>query len=132
MGLIEGDIILKDNDEIEIFNPLQLFSNESRIHPDLLESPQQQKQLFTGNVHTVVIHDHPTMAFEQDEMNPDRFTGDRELQRKFLPHLREELDDQESLGRLLYSTYGMLYNQAMNTPDRNPDIPLVTNGLCVS
>ena len=130
--LIEGDIIPKDNDEIEIFNPLQLFSNESRIHPDLLESPQQQKQLFTGNVHTVVIHDHPTMAFEQDEMNPDRFTGDRELQRKFLPHLREELDDQESLGRLLYSTYGMLYNQAVNTPDRNLDVPLVANGVCVS
>ena len=127
--IIQGDTITRNCDENEVFNPLQLFSTESRIHPDQLTL---SKQLDSVNVHTVVIHDHPTMAFEQDELNPDRFSGDRELQRKFLPHLREELDDQESLGRLLYSTYGMLYNQAMNTPDRNPDIPLVANGLCVS
>ena len=126
--IISGETI-KRNNETDIFNPLQLFSTESRIHPDQLQPPNQLESV---NVHTVVIHDHPTMAFEQDEMNPDRFSGDREHQRKFLPHLREELDDQESLGRLLYSTYGMLYNQAMNMPDRNSDIPLVANGLCVS
>ena len=127
--IISGETIKRDNNEIDVFNPLQLFSTESRMHPDQM---QASCQLESVNVHTVVIHDHPTMAFEQDEMNPDRFSGDREHQRKFLPHLREELDDQESLGRLLYSTYGMLYNQAMNMPDKNLDSPLVANGLCVS
>jgi hypothetical protein len=134
---ISGEAIKRNNDEIEIFNPLQLFSTESRIHPDLLQpagtSCNQLESQANINVHTVVIHDHPTLAFEQSELNQDRFSGDREHQRKFLPHLREELADQESLGRLLYSTYGMLYNKAINMPGKiNPESPLVANGLCVS
>jgi hypothetical protein len=135
--IISGESIKRNKDEIEIFNPLQLFSTESRIHPDLLQpagtSCNQLESQANINVHTVVIHDHPTLAFEQSELNQDRFSGDREHQRKFLPHLREELADQESLGRLLYSTYGMLYNKAINMPGKiNPESPLVANGLCVS
>jgi len=126
--VLEGEIIQK-NDENDIFNPLQLFSAESRIHPaDFNQLTPINKLEISQNIHTLVIHDHPIMAFEQDEMNPDRYSGDREVQRKFLPHLREELDDQESLGRLLYATYGMLYNKSLNKSEG----PLVANGVCIS